>query len=244
VPQKHGLQSLGKIPTARRAPANLPSLKAENFGNDPAVCLVPSNGSGWAGKDTDDAVPDQDVPDVKISTDVKSIQISDSKTWQIASDNAKKQEKFLNKRSPFFGHDFPILKPNSKHAEDKAFTSNSSYSSLNSKQPLEVKYGPGPSLRPQSSGHWMHGGGARTTNETENDFFLSGQDIYNQSAIVLHKKTVDRKNAKGNNRDRDVHFQHSIIDNEKLKRMDYIETNEDDWAKNDDNFDYNKKLAR
>ena len=39
-------------------------------------------------------------------------------------------------------------------------------------------------------------------------------------------------------------FQQSIIDNEKLKRMDYIETNADDWTKNDDNFDYNKKLKR
>uniref|UniRef100_A0A182JZW5 BAT2_N domain-containing protein n=1 Tax=Anopheles christyi TaxID=43041 RepID=A0A182JZW5_9DIPT len=29
VPRKHGMQSLGKVPTARRPPANLPSLKAE-----------------------------------------------------------------------------------------------------------------------------------------------------------------------------------------------------------------------
>lgn len=29
VPRKHGMQSLGKVPSARRAPANLPSLKAE-----------------------------------------------------------------------------------------------------------------------------------------------------------------------------------------------------------------------
>lgn len=39
-------------------------------------------------------------------------------------------------------------------------------------------------------------------------------------------------------------FQTSIIDNEKLRRMDYIEANEDDWTRSDDNFDYNKKLAR
>ena len=49
LPQKHGLQSLGKVPTARRAPANLPSLKAENGGNDPAVNLVPSSGSAGEG---------------------------------------------------------------------------------------------------------------------------------------------------------------------------------------------------
>lgn len=29
APRKHGMQSLGKVPTARRPPANLPSLKAE-----------------------------------------------------------------------------------------------------------------------------------------------------------------------------------------------------------------------
>ena len=50
APQKHGLQSLGKVPTARRAPANLPSLKAENFGNDPTVVLVPTTGAGWGGQ--------------------------------------------------------------------------------------------------------------------------------------------------------------------------------------------------
>lgn len=47
LPPKHGLQSLGKVPTARRAPANLPSVKSEKGGNDPTVVLVPTGGSGW-----------------------------------------------------------------------------------------------------------------------------------------------------------------------------------------------------
>lgn len=38
---------MGKIPTARRAPANLPSVKSEKGGNDPTVVLVPTGGSGW-----------------------------------------------------------------------------------------------------------------------------------------------------------------------------------------------------
>ena len=52
LPPKHGLQSLGKVPTARRAPVNLPSEKSEKGGNDPSVVLVPSGG-GWANKDGD-----------------------------------------------------------------------------------------------------------------------------------------------------------------------------------------------
>lgn len=42
------MQSLGKVPSARRPPANLPSLKSETSSSDPAVSLVPSGGSGWA----------------------------------------------------------------------------------------------------------------------------------------------------------------------------------------------------
>ncbi|CAH2314398.1 NF-kappa-B inhibitor 1 [Pelobates cultripes] len=63
VAPRHGLQSLGKVAIARRMPppANLPSLKAENKGNDPNVSLVPKDGSGWASK--------QDTPEPK-STDV------------------------------------------------------------------------------------------------------------------------------------------------------------------------------
>ncbi|KAL0962494.1 hypothetical protein UPYG_G00340740 [Umbra pygmaea] len=65
VPPRHGLQSLGKVASARRMPppASLPSLKAENKGNDPNVSLVPKDGTGWASK--------QEPADPK-STDVLS----------------------------------------------------------------------------------------------------------------------------------------------------------------------------
>lgn len=46
------MQSLGKVPSARRAPVNLPSLKSEHSGNDTAVSLVPSGGAGWGKQDS------------------------------------------------------------------------------------------------------------------------------------------------------------------------------------------------
>ena len=61
IPTKHGLQSLGKVPTARKAPANLPSLKAEHSGNDPTINLVPAghnSAGGWtAGKEENGEPP-------------------------------------------------------------------------------------------------------------------------------------------------------------------------------------------
>ena len=39
-------------------------------------------------------------------------------------------------------------------------------------------------------------------------------------------------------------FQASIIDRDKLRRMDDIDADDDDWTRSDDTFDYNKKIDR
>lgn len=47
MPRKHGMQSLGKVPSARRPPANLPSLKAETT-SSPSIAN--NNITGQEGK--------------------------------------------------------------------------------------------------------------------------------------------------------------------------------------------------
>lgn len=58
------MQSLGKVPVTRRAPANLPSLKSENSGSEPAVSLVPTGGAGWGNKPGEGQTPNQSQTNV------------------------------------------------------------------------------------------------------------------------------------------------------------------------------------
>jgi len=134
LPPKHGLQSLGKVPTARRAPANLPSVKSEKGGNDPSVVLVPTGG-GWANKEGDKEVSGgldrsgHQEQGVKERQGVESVgtapakqqsppnKPSGAKSWSSVTGAGQgglpggRQQSFLHQKSPLFGQEFPSLKP-------------------------------------------------------------------------------------------------------------------------------------
>ncbi|XP_032437615.1 protein PRRC2A isoform X2 [Xiphophorus hellerii] len=177
VPPRHGLQSLGKVASARRMPppANLPSLKAENKGNDPNVSLVPKDGTGWASKQepadpkSTDALsapqPESQqpvasqiaaptrprTPPISEALAPPSTQAVGARSWAQASVTHGTQGdggKGSNLPSPFSREEFPTLQ--SAGDQDKA-----------GREPATADqwYGPGPSLRPQNVTSWRDGGG-------------------------------------------------------------------------------------
>ena len=410
VPQKHGLQSLGKVPTARRAPANLPSLKAENFSNDGGAILPPngtsggtglavvgnavggSSAGGWAGgkeelnygvakginskndqQHLDGGVDGGGIVEKRVVNDGANAAVAVSnqeKSWgggaKVAVASSKidsKSKSFLNQGSPLFGQEFPSLGDGGNistsdeartnigmtgavQSASLAFTaggfSSVAAAALTSSGgqtggAVDAKYGPGPCLRPQTSGNWLHGGvskidsgvapsniavgvssGGDGPSPTVGGGGVAGTAVISSGSsrlvdAFLHKpppsstlpapmlphfdvslkgpqaapptlqgfnKKLPGSRSSGTNtsmpsgghgpkksrasiapqgvgksghmsqhqkeRDREMQTfkEHSIIDDEKLKRMDIIEVTDDDWTRNDDNFDYNKKLKR
>ncbi|XP_067352944.1 protein PRRC2A isoform X3 [Channa argus] len=177
VPPRHGLQSLGKVASARRMPppANLPSLKAENKGNDPNVSLVPKDGTGWASKQeqadpksTDALSAPQPELQQPVASQITaptrprtppasealaptSTQAVGARSWAQASVTHGTQGdggKGSNQPSPFSREEFPTLQ--AAGDQDKAGKEQGT---------ADQWYGPGPSLRPQNVTSWRDGGG-------------------------------------------------------------------------------------
>ncbi|XP_032883937.1 protein PRRC2C isoform X5 [Amblyraja radiata] len=154
VAARHGLQSLGKVASSRRIPppATLPSLKAENKGNDPNVNIVPKDGSGWVTKseqqeesvvaEVEVQEPPPPPPSPPPSADPpvpKAPEVPVVKTWAQTSSKHTGQGDGIQSLNSHFQHEFPSLQA----AGDQEKTAK--------EQPDEAQ-GSAPSLRPQFVG--------------------------------------------------------------------------------------------
>ncbi|GAA6235558.1 protein PRRC2A-like isoform X1 [Lates japonicus] len=156
-------------------PANLPSLKAENKGNDPNVSLVPKDGTGWASKQepadpksTDALSAPQPESQQPVASQIPaptrprtpptsealapvSTQAVGARSWAQASVTHGTQGdggKGSNLPSPFSREEFPTLQ--AAGDQDRAGREQGT---------ADQWYGPGPSLRPQNVTSWRDGGG-------------------------------------------------------------------------------------
>lgn len=168
VQPKHGLQSLGKVGAGRRMPppANLPSLKSENSGNNPNISLVPSGGQGWGSATKEKGKTEESTGNQQQSSQSQpasshsqtlqktqsttntTVAPTTSKTWSSVTSNQEdggQERTFLGQQSPFFPQEFPKLAGGDVPTEGTQ------------KSSADTQYGPGPSLRPQTEGSWGRG---------------------------------------------------------------------------------------